>query len=463
MGENMVNNSRRIYQLDQNLTPEQRIVTFAKCSRSAEPFDQIAKELTDEKAAKFNQRYVVAFGHLSVAEHAAFNIAMEDVSILATKVIEDNRLGSFTERSTRYQIYDKNRYYKPASIMNSKYADVYEKTGNKLFEIYEELYPIIAEDMKKTHPKTQDNEKTYDTMIKGKTCDVVRYILPVATLTSLGMTLNARNLIYAINKMLSHPLGEMQDIANELKSIAEKSIPTLSNMIKPITYLNETLPVLQNLADQIVFDQSNEKSVTLVSYDQDADDKLVTALIYKFSSQSYKSISEKVKKMSQSEKEQIIDEALKRRNAMEQPLRELEHINYTFDILMDYGAFRDIQRHRMCTQTNQLVTCDHGYEIPEKIKELKLEEKYIQAMDASRQAYETIKKDFPFEAQYIVAFAYKKRTLFTWNLRELHHFISLRSRPAGHISYRTIANQVFDELEKVHPLLAKYINVVKIK
>jgi thymidylate synthase ThyX len=461
----MVNNTntRRIYELDQNLTPEQRIVTFAKCSRSAEPFDQIAKELTDEKAAKFNQRYVVAFGHLSVAEHAAFNIAMEDVSILATKVIEDNRLGSFTERSTRYQVYDKNRYYKPESIMNSKYADVYGKAGNKLFEIYEELYPIIAEDMKKTYPLTEDNAKTYDTMIKGKTCDVVRYILPVATLTSLGMTLNARNLIYAINKMLSHPLGEMQDIANELKSIAEKAIPTLSNMVKPITYLNETLPVLQNLADQIVFNENNENSVTLVNYDQDADDKLVTVLIYRFSSQSYESIMNQVKKMSQSEKEAIIDEALKRRNSMEQPLRELEHIYYTYDILMDYGAFRDIQRHRMCTQTNQLVTCDHGYEIPEKIKELNLTDKYILAMDASREAYEIIKKDFPFEAQYIVAFAYKKRTLFTWNLRELHHFISLRSRPAGHISYRTIANQVFDELEKVHPLLAKYINVVKIK
>lgn len=461
----MQNNTRRIYQLDQNLTPEQRIVTFAKCSRSAEPFDKIAKELTDEKAAKFNQRYVVAFGHLSVAEHAAFNIAMEDVSILATKVIEDNRLGSFTERSTRYQIYDKNRYYKPVSVMNSKYAEVYEKTGNYIFDIYEELYPIVAEDMKKIYPMTEDNAKTYETMIKGKTCDVVRYILPVATLTSLGMTLNARNLIYAINKMLSNPLGEMQEIAEDLKKIAEKSIPTLSNMIKPINYLTETLPALQESVKQISFNQTkqNENSVTLVDYDKNAEDKLVVSLIYRFSSQSYKTIEDQVNNMSQSEKEEIIDQVLKRRNAMDQPIRELEHIYYTFDILMDYGAFRDIQRHRMCTQTNQLVTCDHGYEIPKKIKELKLENKFISAMDASRVAYEIIKQDFPQEAQYIVAFAYKKRTLFTWNLRELHHFISLRSRPAGHISYRTIANQIFDELEKVHPLLAKYINVVRIK
>ncbi len=461
----MANNTRRIYQLDQNLTPEQRIVTFAKCSRSAEPFDKIAKELTDEKAAKFNQRYVVAFGHLSVAEHAAFNIAMEDVSILATKIIEDNRLGSFTERSTRYQVYDKNSYYKPDSIMNSKYADVYGKAGNYLFEIYEKLYPIVCEDMKKNYPKTNDNIKTYDTMIKGKTCDVVRYILPVATLTSLGMTLNARNLIYAINKMITSPLGEMQDIGNDLKKIAEKSIPTIANMIKPIKYLAETLPELQKTVSRISFNQTDIKQepVTLVDYDVNADDKLVTALIYRFLSQSYESIKNKVSKMSQIQKEDIIDQALKNRSAMDQPLRELEHIYYTFDILMDYGAFRDIQRHRMCSQTNQLVTCDHGYEIPDKIRELGVEKKYISAMDTSREAYEKIKKDFPQEAQYIVAFAYKKRTLFTWNLRELHHFISLRSRPAGHVSYRLIANQVYDELAKVHPLLAKYINVVKIK
>lgn len=461
----MSNNSRRIYELDQNLTPEQKIVTFAKCSRSAEPFDKIAKELTDEKAAKFNQRYVVAFGHLSVAEHAVFNIAMEDVSILATKVIEDNRLGSFTERSTRYQIYDKNRYYKPASIMNSKYADVYEKAGNYLFDIYLKLYPIVCDDMKKNYPLTEDNSKTYETMIKGKTCDVARYILPVATLTSLGMTLNARNLIYAINKMFSHPLGEMRDIAEDLKKIAQKSIPTISNMIKPITYLNETLPELQKTVDSITFNQVDikQKSVTLVDYDKNADDKLVTALIYRFSNQSYETIKNQVSKMTQKQKEEIIDQALKRRSTMDQPLRELEHIYYTYDILMDYGAFRDVQRHRMCTQTNQPVTCDHGYEIPDKIRELRVEKEFVSAMNASHEAYEIIKKDYPQEAQYIVAFAYKKRTLFTWNLRELHHFISLRSRPAGHISYRIIANQVYNELAKVHPLLARYINVVRIK
>ncbi len=163
--------------------------------------------------------------------------------------------------------------------------------------------------------------------------------------------------------------------------------------------------------------------------------------------------------MSARDKESIFDEFLKKMGAHDIPMRELEHVYYTFDILIDYGAFRDIQRHRICTQTNQELTTKNGYDIPEEIEKIGYGKKFRGAMDSAEQAFETIRKVFPKEAQYVVPLAFRKRTLFTWNLRELYHFIKLRSGKEGHISYRKIAWDVYKELKKVHPLLAKYIKV----
>ena len=126
---------------------------------------------------------------------------------------------------------------------------------------------------------------------------------------------------------------------------------------------------------------------------------------------------------------------------------------------MDFGAFRDVQRHRICTQSNQEITTAHGYSMPEDLPEAGFEKKFSEAMDKAHAAYEKIYEKFPKEAQYIVPMAYNKRTLFTWNLRELHHFISLRSGKKGHISYRRIAQECWNKLNEIHPLLAKYIRV----
>ena len=135
----MPDNNIRIYTLE-NLPPEIRAVTFAKCSRSPEPFDVIAKELTEEQSTKFHEKWVVGYGHSSVAEHAFLSIAMENVSILATKVIEDNRLASYTEKSTRYQIFNKDTYYKPDNVMESDLRKLYEETGDFLLDTYTSLF-----------------------------------------------------------------------------------------------------------------------------------------------------------------------------------------------------------------------------------------------------------------------------------------------------------------------------------
>ncbi|UCC92027.1 MAG: FAD-dependent thymidylate synthase [Candidatus Aenigmatarchaeota archaeon] len=468
-----------------NLPPEVVAVLFAYVSRSPASFRENLLKLikskdldmgglvsvysdrgidyaeAKEKARKFHEKWVVGYGHSSVAEHAVASIALENVSILATKAIEDTRLASFTEKSTRYQIFDREKYYTPGIVMKSESGGLYKKTCESLFDLYIEILPKLITHFRKKNPKPKGmGDRVYESVTKARACDVARYVLPAATLTNLGMTVNARSLEHMIRKLLSHPLKEMNGIGTNIKEEVLKIIPTLVKYADLNPYILETGRAMESLCGGFELERNvKNRPVTLVGYDRDAENKLVSSIIYRYSHRQYEDILAKVSKMNAKEKEKVFGEYLKRMGAHDPPMRELEHVYYTFDILIDYGAFRDIQRHRICTQTNQELTTTHGYDIPEEIEKIGYGEKFREAMKSAERTFERIRKRFPKEAQYVVPLAFRKRTLFTWNLRELYHFVRLRSGKEGHISYRRIAWEVYRELKRVHPLLAKYIKV----
>ncbi|MBI5731838.1 MAG: FAD-dependent thymidylate synthase [Candidatus Magasanikbacteria bacterium] len=460
LSEGEEKNKRAVYSLD-HLKPEVVAVAFAKCSRSPESFANIAQELTEEKSADFHEKWVVGYGHSSVAEHATLHLAIENVSILATKVIEDNRLASFTEKSTRYQVFDKTKYYKPANILTSPLEKEYQKTMDRVFDAYAALAEPLKNFIIKKYPKKEEEtERVYNAVIKARVCDNIRYLLPAATLTNLGMTANARTFEHAVVKLLSHPLEEMRAIGREIKNCALTITPTLIKFANANEYLSQTPKELASLAQNLLPPTPEPSpAVEIVDYDKEAENKLTAALLYRHSVLPFKQILAEVKKMPPCQKEQVIETALKNRAQFDAPLRELEHIYYTFDILMDYGAFRDIQRHRLCTQTNQNITVIHGYSTPEEIIEAGLAKPFQESLERGAKLYQKLYPEFPAEAQYAVPLAFRKRTLFTWNLRELHHFISLRSGKKGHISYRRIAQACWQKLNEIQPLLAKYIKV----
>ncbi|MCX7778810.1 MAG: FAD-dependent thymidylate synthase [Patescibacteria group bacterium] len=450
-----MNYPRRIYPLE-NLPPEVKAVTFAKCSRLPLPFDQIAQELTEEKSSQFHEKWVLGFGHSSIAEHAVLSLAIENVSILATKAIEDTRLASFTEKSTRYQVFERDKFYRPKRILNSEFKNLYEKTCQKLIDCYLNLYEKIREKIKMELSSFSEME------LKTKTCDIVRFILPTATLTNLGMTINARSLAHLIKKLLSSPLEEFQEIGQELKSAGLKIVPTLLKYTEVNSYLIQTSKNLARLTKKILKQKpqrSHYQSVELVEYDKNAEEKIITALLYRFSNLSYQEIKKKVKKMSRGEKEKIFSEAMRKRGFHDQPLRELEHTYYTFDLLLDYGAFRDLQRHRICTQTNQKLTTDYGYSLPIEIEKYGFKQEYEKTMKEAGEAFKKISKKFPEEASYLLPLAFRKRFLLTLNLRELYHLIPLRSSSKAHSSYRQIAQQMYQEVKRVHPQLIKFIKI----
>ena len=200
-------------------------------------------------------------------------------------------------------------------------------------------------------------------------------------------------------------------------------------------------------------------AVTLVRFPVDAEEQLVAAILYGYTGVPWLQIVERVGKLSPEARARIIDEYLQRRGPHDQPLRALEHLYYTFDIVLDYGAYRDIQRHRMATQTRQSLSTHYGYSVPDDIVAYGLDDAFQKCMERAADAYNRIAEEYPLEAQYVLPLAYRMRVLFTWNLRELFHFIQLRSAKQGHFSYRGIAQQVYAEIERVHPALARYIRV----
>ena len=478
----------------QNLPEEVVAVLFAYYSRSKESLRRnLLKLLVDqdldlkarvvvaqdddaklasakEKAKQFHEKWVVGYGHASVAEHAIAHIAIEDVSIVASKIIEDNRLASFTEKSTRYVVFDPEKYYQAPELRSTQFSKLYHATISAMMKKYAELTPLAIDEIKRRIPQRQGQTNlAYNAACRAQACDLLRYILPAATFTNIGLTINGRALEHLITKMLSYPLPEAQEFAAAIKQEAASVIPTLLKYANYNAFIDETNRQMSRIADELMnsqttFDamsksETKQNSVTLVHYDKGADDKLVAAILYEYTHANALQVEAHVQLMTREQKERVIDEYLKRRDKWDEPLRALEHISYTFDILVDYGAFRDIQRHRMATQTNQLLSNAHGYETPQEITDYGYAKVFTELVERGGEAYEKMAADFPYQAQYVLPLAYRKRAMFTWNLRSLHHFINLRSAKQGHVSYRDIAQKIYHEIAGVHPLLARYIRV----
>jgi len=415
------------------------------------------------KARQFHEKWVVGYGHASVAEHAVAHLAVESVSIIASKVIEDMRLASYTEKSTRYVAFDTPQTYPLPELQGTGADAIYHDTVQALFQTYKALLPGLIEAVKRDWPRgPTQTERGHYTACRAKALDILRYLLPAGTLTNLGITINGRALEHLLTKMLSHPLHEVRQLGVQVKTEAQKIIPTLLKYAEPNAYMAATDTAMQRLAETLLEptqERGDELAVRLVQAPNDAEETLVAAMLYSHSRHSWSQVQEGVRSLSQAQRQEVIDAYLSRRGPHDQPLRALEHLAYTFEILVDYGAYRDIQRHRMATQTRQMPSPQHGYSLPEEVARYGVQKTFEACLQRAAAAYEQIGQVQPHVAPYVLPLAYRCRVLITWNLRELHHFVQLRSAKQGHVSYRRIAQDVYRALDAHHPLLAQYIRV----
>ncbi len=462
-----MNNSPRIYAL-KNLPPETVAVTFAKCSRSSEPFDVIAQELTEQKSAEFNEKWVVNYGHGSVAEHAFMNVAIENVSLIAVETIQANRLASFTEKSSRYQVYNRDRVHVPKILYyDARLLSAYLDAINQLFNFYEKAIEPVRHRIMELYPNTNnDPDPIYQAKIKSKWIDVVRFALPNACLANLGMSANARTMEYAITKMLSHPLEEVREIGESVKKVALEITPTLVKYANKNDFYNKNEKLIFEESSKLngnnpgLYNRNNQLSVDLIDYTEDAEEQIIAATLFRNNHLTLRETREVADNMTEQEKaeffEKIFSEA---RNIYDKPPRELEYPYYTFDVLLDQGAYYDLKRNRIMTQTPQLLTADYGYFTPKMFDELGIGDDYRQAMDQAHNTAKMIAEKYPYEAQYITTKATARRFVMKMNLREAFYFIGLRSRQGGHFTYRKIAQMLHEQMMRVHPNLAKHIMV----
>ncbi|NWF65243.1 MAG: FAD-dependent thymidylate synthase [Chloroflexi bacterium] len=450
---------RDIYLLSPRLlSPETIAVAFAKTSRSPESFREIAAELSDESSAKFHEKWVVGYGHASVAEHAVLHIAFENVSRVAIETIEGNRLASYTEKSTRYQKWGPDDFTTPPELDNHPLHDEFIATVRLLFSTYaESLEPTKNLIVERTPRRDNESDEAYDRRIRSQYVDRCRFLLPAAANANVGMTANARVIEMTIRKMLSHPLAEVRQIGERLKEVSKDETPTLVKYADANEYVMETSKQLEGQRSKVKGRTSDWCS--LIDYDKDGEKKILAAALYRFDEIPYADAFVYVKTLKKKEREALAETLLGKLGKYDTPLRELEYSTYTFDLVMDQGAYAEFKRHRMMTQTPQRLTTRLGYATPLLITEAGFGSKYEAAMEAASNMYEKLHAFNPDVAQYVVPNGFNRRVLAQFNLREAFAFCQLRTAANAHFSIRRVAQKMYEGISKVHPLLSKYMKL----
>lgn len=455
--------TRDVYLLDpREYSPETIAVAFGKTSRSPETFRQIASELTGESSAEFNEKWVVGYGHSSIAEHAVLHIAVENISRLAVECLESNRLASYTEKSTRYQKWNSDDFYIPEEFSDPKSREIYSDICSQLFQLYESSLPVVFEYIDKNSPVDPSlSDARRKRIILTAAGDVCRFFLPVAAFANVGVTINARALEHAITKMLSNPLQEVRALGEEIKRISQQTVPTLVKYADRQASLNSTASHFQSFVSDrgtLNLSQDNDiKGARLIHFDTDIEKIILIAAIMRYSDVTYAQASKIISNMSDNDKIVCFDAIFKSLSEHDIPIRELEYGNFVFEIILDQGAYLELKRHRMMTQTPSPFTPNFGFAIPAQIEKAGLLDPYIEAMKNAEDAYNKLRLISEPAASYVLPNAFNRQVLLQSNLRSLYHFLALRTSPTAHFSMRRIAHQMADQVRSSLPLIGRYI------
>jgi thymidylate synthase ThyX len=416
------------------------------------------------RAEELYDRVFFEYGDDSVAQLGGVHLACEQASNLLTKVLEWGRLMAYLEQSTRYITYDSRlggryRYYRDPEILASELALRYVGDLDRLFDTYAEMAATMVDFFRERFPKEPgDSDFVHRQAVRAKALDSVRGVLPAASLSNVGIYGTGQAYEALLLRMRAHPLPEARSYADLMLTELRKVIPSFVKRVDiadrgvaASTYLAENRTAMTDLAERL-FPREPEAPATtplrdpvvqLVDWDADAEMKLVAAMLYAYTDKPEHHIIERVRDMTSAERLAVIRAYTgNRTNRRQRPGRALERTDYRFDILADYGAFRDLQRHRMLTIEWQPLSPHHGYSRPPAIEAAGLAGTFDRCMERSAALYEALVERFPAQAPYAVSLAYRLRFVMQMNAREAMHLIELRSSPQGHPAYRSIAQQM---------------------
>jgi thymidylate synthase ThyX len=407
-----------------------------------------------ERAEELYEKVFFEYGDDSVAQLGGVHLACEQASNILTKVLEWGRLMSYLEQSTRYIAYDarlggRYRFYRDPALLSSRFGTRYVGDMDRMFDSYTVLLTRVTDHVRATVPRDPaDSDFVYRTATKAKALDAVRGVLPAAALSNVGIYGSGQSFEALLVRMRAHPLPEARQYAELMLHELRKVIPSFLRRVdladrggRWSQYLASTRDNTSELVDSIFGGLPVEQapSVQLVDFDPEAEDKLLAAICYPHTHLPESQILDRVRALGATERLALMKAYIgERENRRHKPGRAFERVDYRFDVLSDYGAFRDLQRHRMLTIDWQSLTPNHGYVRPELVEEAGVGDVFDDAMARSAALYDALKEEFPQQAQYAVSMAYRMRYSMQFNAREAIHLLELRSSPQGHPSYRRV-------------------------
>jgi len=411
-----------------------------------------------KRAEELYRRVFSEYGDDSVAQLGGVHLACEQASNLLTKVLEWGRLMAYLEQSTRYVAYDarlggRYRYHRDPAVLASPLGTRYVADLDHLFDTYATLVPVMAEHYRARHPKAaDDSDFVYRQSIRAKAFDALRGLLPAAALSNVGIYGPGQAYELLLLRMRGHALPEVRAYAELMVAELRKVIPSfLTRLDRPdrggewADYLAGTATATADVAGRLFAGVEPEPrpDVTLVDFDPEGEDKLLAAMLYPHTDLPDDQILARVRALSADDRQAVADAYVgERANRRHKPGRALEHLAYRFDVLSDYGAFRDLQRHRMLTMQWQGLTPRHGYVMSDDVAEAGRADDFEAAMACSAALHDALAEPVPAQASYAVALAYRLRYSIQMNAREALHMLELRTSPAGHPSYRRVCQEM---------------------
>ncbi|HEX7926132.1 MAG TPA: FAD-dependent thymidylate synthase, partial [bacterium] len=432
------------------------------------------------KAQDFYDRILDGYGDDSIGELGGAHLAIENVSMIATKVIEDARIGgSPLEKSTRYVSFGQKvdgdyLFYKEPALMASKHAARYVETCRHLFETYQALMEPVSARIAEIAPRSaKTDEKAWRQSVRARTFDVLRGVLPASTVTNMGVFGNGRFFENLMTKLQYSHLAELREIGGAAYQELNKVIPSFVRRANPghghfagyrdHARAQEKAILKSAAALPLPVPEPSKKGpwVRLVDFDPEAEAKINAALFYPHNPQGLSALREWASEMPEVERGALFESLAEARgNRRHRPPRAFELAFFTFDLVGDFGMYRDLHRHRMLTQQRQPLTTRLGYVLPEEVEDAGVAPRYREAMDKAAEAFEAIVADHPAEAQYVVPMQYHIRWNMNVNLRALIWLVELRSQPQGHPAYRRMAQDMFRAVREIQPRLAPLFKFV---
>ena len=410
------------------------------------------------RAGKLYHRVFQQYGDDSVAQLGGAHIAVEQASNLLTKQLEWGRLAAYLEQSTRYIAYDdkpdgRYRYFRDPDIMASEHGDAYVRTMDTVFDTYSALLPRVQTWAAQRFPRTDGtSEAAHRNAIKAKACDILRGLLPAATVSNVGIFASGQAYEQLLMRLRGSEFAESRLVGDRMLVELRKVIPSfLTRVDRPdrgevwSEYLATTRSATRALADGLLAGVQPDvvPEVALVAWSDDAENDVLAGMLYPHSKLPEPQLREFVRTMSPVNRLRLLQAYVgDRKNRRHKPGRALERVWYRFDICGDYGAFRDLQRHRMLTIEWQDLSPRHGYDTPPEVEEAGIGREWHQTLEQQADLYERLSIDFSRQAQYAVGFAYRLRWSMQLNARAAMQMLELRTTPQGHPSYRRICQEM---------------------